>query len=199
MGNMQTIKEFIDKVSSQNTANVIYGAGWMGKLVYRFLESKGIEIAAFIETVTKDGKESEKIPVYGLDDFLEQNISNINFILAVKEPHYRIQMEKELKKRKITSYYMISEILQYRIIREIIKLDAGKELCSTGKNRAGKTVGYLNTTYLGADYAHERLICFQDIFEHPEMIKKKGSKSLERIRRMHDPKEYQKELAKNLF
>lgn len=41
--------------------------------------------------------------------------------------------------------------------------------------------------------------CFQNIFEHPETIKKKGRKALERIRRMHDPQEYQKELAKNLF
>lgn len=41
--------------------------------------------------------------------------------------------------------------------------------------------------------------CFQRIFEHPEEIKKKGKKGLERIRNMHDPQRYQDELRKNLF
>lgn len=40
--------------------------------------------------------------------------------------------------------------------------------------------------------------CFQDIFEHSEMIEKKGRAALERIREMHDPDNYQKELKKNL-
>lgn len=41
--------------------------------------------------------------------------------------------------------------------------------------------------------------CFQEIFEHPETIYEKGRKSLERIRNMHDPQKYQKELRKILF
>jgi len=39
---------------------------------------------------------------------------------------------------------------------------------------------------------------FQEIFDAPEKIRGKGLKTLERIRRMHDPYEYQKELRKNL-
>ena len=41
--------------------------------------------------------------------------------------------------------------------------------------------------------------CLQKIFEHPEEIKKKGKKALERIRNMHDPQKYQNELRKNIF
>lgn len=41
-------------------------------------------------------------------------------------------------------------------------------------------------------------ICFQDIFRHPESIRQKGRKALERIRTMHDPEKYQQELKNNL-
>lgn len=41
--------------------------------------------------------------------------------------------------------------------------------------------------------------CFQDIFEHPDMIEMKGRAALERIREMHDPDKYQEELKKNLL
>lgn len=41
--------------------------------------------------------------------------------------------------------------------------------------------------------------CFLDIFEHPEMVKQKGYSALDRIRKMHDPDEYQRELRKNLM
>ncbi len=41
--------------------------------------------------------------------------------------------------------------------------------------------------------------CFQDIFEHPDMIEMKGRAALERIREMHDPDEYQEKLKKNLL
>lgn len=40
--------------------------------------------------------------------------------------------------------------------------------------------------------------CFQNIFDYPEKIKQKGKKALERIRVMHDPYAYQKELQSNL-
>ena len=40
--------------------------------------------------------------------------------------------------------------------------------------------------------------CFQDIFEHPDTIEIKGRAALERIREMHDPDKYQRELKKNL-
>ncbi len=40
--------------------------------------------------------------------------------------------------------------------------------------------------------------CFQDIFEYPDTVKIKGRAALERIREMHDPDKYQRELKKNL-
>lgn len=39
--------------------------------------------------------------------------------------------------------------------------------------------------------------CFQEIFDAPEKVCEKGMKALERIRRMHDPYKYQKELRKH--
>lgn len=40
--------------------------------------------------------------------------------------------------------------------------------------------------------------CFQEIFKHPEEIRKKGHNAIKRIREMHDPYIYQEELRKNL-
>ena len=40
--------------------------------------------------------------------------------------------------------------------------------------------------------------CFEDILNHPEKIKEKGRRAMERVREMHDPYIYQKELKKNL-
>ena len=40
--------------------------------------------------------------------------------------------------------------------------------------------------------------CFQDIFEYPDTVKIKGGAALERIKEMHDPDKYQRELKKNL-
>ena len=45
----------------------------------------------------------------------------------------------------------------------------------------------------------ELVKCFQNIFEHPNMIKRKGWLALERIREMHNPDKYQKELKKILI
>lgn len=40
--------------------------------------------------------------------------------------------------------------------------------------------------------------CFREVFSNPEMIRIKGEKALERIKKMHDPYKYQMELAGNL-
>lgn len=39
--------------------------------------------------------------------------------------------------------------------------------------------------------------CFCDILEHPEKIREKGRKALKRIQRVHNPREYQKELYRS--
>lgn len=41
--------------------------------------------------------------------------------------------------------------------------------------------------------------CLEDIFTHPEEIRKKGRQALDRIRRVHDPRRYQETLWKNLW
>lgn len=38
--------------------------------------------------------------------------------------------------------------------------------------------------------------CFEDIFSHPENIREKGRNALGRIRKMHDPYRYQRELRR---
>lgn len=138
--------------------NIIYGAGWVGQIVCEFLQNKGVEVEAFAETRIKEKRTLRKVPVLSLDDALNQNPFSKNIILSVWKPQYQAQMESELKKRGIFSYYAISEALVYGLIREIIKVDAEKSVDIIRKNKSQKVVGHLDTEYFGAEHAEKRLI-----------------------------------------
>lgn len=138
--------------------NIIYGAGWVGQIVCEFLQNKGVEVEAFAETRIKEKRTLRKVPVLSLDDALNQNPFSKNIILSVWKPQYQAQMESELKKRGIFSYYAISEALVYGLIREIIKVDAEKSVDIIRKNKSQKIVGHLDTEYFGAEHAEKRLI-----------------------------------------
>lgn len=153
----RTAEELMQKVSDGR--NLIYGAGWVGQIVCEFLQNEGVEVEAFAETEIKKKGTLRKIPVLSLDDALNQNLSsNKNIILSVWKPQYQVQMEAELKRRDISSYYVISEVLVYGLIREIIKIDAEKSENIIRKNKSQKIVGHLDTEYFGAEHAEKRLI-----------------------------------------
>lgn len=131
----------------------------MGQIVCEFLQNEGVEVEAFAETRIKGKRTLRKIPVLSLEDALNQNpSSNKNIILSVWKPQYQAQMESELRKRGIFSYYAISEVLVYGLIREIIKVDAEKSVDIIRKNKFRKIVGHLDTEYFGTEHAEKRLI-----------------------------------------
>lgn len=153
---VKTIKEFITEINYEKQL-IIYGAGEIGKLVYKFLKSKGISVTAFAVTMQNSEWEYEGIPVRPLDDILNyyQEVELI-IILAVTKTH-QFSMEGELKRRKISFYIKISDVLLYELERENQKSDARKAELKK-KDLAGRTVGYLMPGYLNTNYAEQRLI-----------------------------------------
>lgn len=156
---LRTIEKLISQTKIDGQANLIYGAGWAGKQVYRLLKEHGILITAFAVTRLEQEETVEDIPVYGLDDILNSGLteSKYNIILAVTETN-KLSMEEELKKRNIHSYMVVSEPLLYEVTRKNRQSDAeaAEKMKKSKKNQI--TVGYLFPGYLDANYAEERLI-----------------------------------------
>lgn len=155
---LETIDEFVYKTNIKNIPNIIYGAGWAGWVVSRFLKLKGLFIESFAETEQEKNWELEGIPVKRLDEVVGD--SRVNIILAVRALNV-VKMRKELKNRNIQNYIEVSEILQYKMIQVLLKNDAEKKEAPQMDVQSSKVVGYLSTDYLGAGYAQKRLIINQ--------------------------------------
>lgn len=143
---------------------IIYGAGWAGKIVCRYMKANGLLVEAFAVTdVVEAGQTVQDVPVYCLDDVLELfSGRDIKLILAATRQN-QPSMEDELKKRGIGGYIMLSDALLYVMAREERKLiareaQAAKKAYDAEKEKSKKTVGYLVPGYLDTDYAEERLI-----------------------------------------
>lgn len=155
---LETIDEFVYRLNIKNVSNIIYGAGWAGRVVSRFLKLKGFLIKSFVETEQEKNWELEGTPVKRLDEIAGDK--EVNIILAVRALNL-LQMRKELRNRNVQNYIEVSEILQYKMIQELLKNNAEKKELPQMDVQSSKVVGYLSTNYLGADYAQKRLIINQ--------------------------------------
>lgn len=157
MKTFRTIKDFITEIHFKEGVNIIYGAGWGGRIVGAFMKNRDIPLSAFSVTKQECDWMLEGTPVYCIDQILNQyQPSNINVILSIGE-RYRDQMRQELKARGIDSYYEVPEILQYDMLREIMRSKAEKVRFSEKKN-SQMTIGYLTSEFLAVDYSQKRLI-----------------------------------------
>ena len=162
---VETPEKFIEEISSKKHL-VIYGAGWAGKMVCKYMKAKGMLVAAFTVTgAVEAGQTVLDVPVYCLNDVLELfSGRELELILAVTKQN-RPSMEDELKRRGIGCYIILSDALLYVIAREERKLIAREAQvvkkandAEKGDEKVGKTVGYVVPGYLDTDYAEERLI-----------------------------------------
>ncbi len=153
---IRTLEELAIKLNCSKKI-ILYGAGWAGKTICRFFRMTNIPIYSFAVTISDKYEEIEGIPVYGIDSILQDEyLDEIIIILAVTKTN-SYSMEKELEKRKIHSYILLSDVLFYKMAAENRKLDA--EEAELNKHEStGKKVGYLAPGYLDSDYAEKRLI-----------------------------------------
>lgn len=157
MHQIYTIEEFKKKINNGKQI-VIYGAGAMGRVIYRFLDRTNISVLLFAVTKQEKSTKIEGCPVCSLDEVLDTyKLKNINIILAVTKIH-RDSMKQELRKRKIDSYYIFSDAFFYEVEREALRLEAKQEEKNKRKNVPGVTIGYLVPGYWNTDYAEKRLI-----------------------------------------
>lgn len=137
---------------------ILYGAGWAGKTICKFLKANKVPISAFAVTSLNEAKETEGIPVYAIDDILQcYSLDEIYFILAITKTYYSV-IEKELESRKVTSYLAFSDLLIYKMAAENRKLDAEKSASRKYKKDSCIMIGYLTPGYLDSNYAEKRLV-----------------------------------------
>lgn len=154
---IKTIAEFSATAANRKQL-ILYGAGWAGKMVCRFLKSNNTPISAFAVTMSCGYKEIEGVPVYGIDEILERTPLDEAAIVLTATKANQCAIEKELEKRKIYSYSVLSDILLYKITAENRKFDAEEAELKKGSDRNEKKVGFLTPGYLDSDYAEKRLI-----------------------------------------
>ena len=153
----RTIEEMLAEIHTQRQW-VIYGAGWAGRVVCKYLKANHVSVMAFAVTVKGKDQELDGVPVYCLDDILSlRQKADLKIILAVTECH-RCSMEEELKKRQVTSCIELQDRLFYQITMENRKLDAEKAEAGKRKGESDETVGYLSPGYLDTNYAEQRLV-----------------------------------------
>lgn len=155
---VRTHGEFLSEAGKKDV--ILYGAGWAGKIVCRYLQNNGISVSAFMvsEHPVELEQEVGGVPLYSIGVILERYaLAEICIVMAATEPN-RIPMEGELGKRGIFSYIEYSDALFYEIMREVRKLDAREAQAAKAGNARQKTIGYLAPGYLDMDYAERRLI-----------------------------------------
>ena len=161
---VETLEEFIEINRKKNS--IIYGAGWGGKVVFRYMKTNGLKVTAFAVTdANRAGESYNDVPVYCLDDILKMFPDrNMHFILAVTRQN-QPPMEEELKRRGVTCCMLLSDALLHVMARENGRFTAreaqkAKKInTAQGKEKkAEKTVGFLVPGYLDTNYAEERLI-----------------------------------------
>ncbi len=151
---LKTMDEF-HKASDNQKKLILYGAGWAGKTVYKFLKIHHIDNVEFAVTAMSESVESEDISISNIDNVLQDNlIDEINIMITVTREKQRM-LQEELEKRNIFSYFVISEILLYKMLYEIRRDEAyfHKDTVSSHNK-----IGYLMPGYLDTDYAERRLI-----------------------------------------
>lgn len=152
---IRTMKQFMEIVNHGN--NILYGAGKTGKYICDFLRCRNVSVMAFTVTQLDQQEKVEGIPVYCIDDILESGrLKNGNLILTVQEA-YRAQIEEELHKREIDSYYCFSPVMKYEFIKEMMRACA-KETSFHKSHIKQKAVGYLSPQYIGVKHSTKRLI-----------------------------------------
>lgn len=157
---MKTLRTINDLNTALSTFSklIIYGTGWGGKTIGRFLKSNNIPISAFAVTISDQYEEIEGVPVYGIEEILKIFHSDeIMIVLAVTKAN-QYAIEKELEQRKVCSYLVLSDILLYKIAAENGKLAAEEAELKKSCKRMEKRIGYLTPGYLDSDYAEKRLI-----------------------------------------
>ena len=118
---LKTMDEF-HKASDNQKKLILYGAGWAGKTVYKFLKIHHIDNVEFAVTVMSESVESEDISISNIDNVLQDNlIDEINIMITVTREKQRM-LQEELEKRNIFSYFVISEILLYKMLYEIRRI-----------------------------------------------------------------------------
>lgn len=157
---LKTTEELISKTITEGTVNIIYGAGWAGQEVLKFLKGSGVLVKAFAVTRLDQAEIRQGIPVYSLDNIFNSTplrLENVNIILGVTESN-KLSMKAELKKRNINSYIELSKALIYEITRKNRQLDAEVAEMSKKPTAGQIAIGYLFPGYLDTNYAEERLI-----------------------------------------
>ncbi|GFI44328.1 hypothetical protein IMSAGC018_02009 [Lachnospiraceae bacterium] len=146
MRDITTIEELLIKIECSKN-RIIYGAGWSGKVISKFLRRRGVPITAFAVTV-QDQR-------YELEGTLEQGqLENTLLILAAIPPN-RYTMEKELENRGVIDYVEFADQLLYEMLRENQKMEAKSY---KSQIKFCQTVGFLSPGYFDTDYAEQRLI-----------------------------------------
>lgn len=150
------LEDFISKTETDNT-NIIYGAGYAGRVIRNFLMNRGMPVAAYAVTELKEKMESDGLPVYALDELLRlYDAAGINFIIGASGGS-RASIKKELSGRGISSCLEVTEELICRMARENRKT-AARQAEKNKERKMGRTIGYLQPGYLDTDYAERRLI-----------------------------------------
>jgi len=154
---VRTKEEFVKNIDYSKKI-IIYGAGWAGRTVCKFLENYEIQVKAFAVTTPKVWQKQDEIPVLGLDDILScNNPKDLFFLLAVTRTHRNI-MESVLERQGIRTYIEFADVLFYDIAWEN-RVYIAKEFSISREKRNGQmTIGYLMPGYYDTDYAEKRLI-----------------------------------------
>ncbi len=153
----RTIEELYTELDNGKSL-ILYGAGWAGKTICRFLKTKNIPISAFAVTISGQYEKIEGIPVYNIDDIFRDNHPDEIIIILAVTKESRFAMKKEMEKRNVRSYFILSDVLLYKMAAENRKLAAEDAELKKNKESTGKTIGYLTPGYLDSDYAENRLI-----------------------------------------
>lgn len=157
MKTFRMIEGFIEELHSKKKL-IIYGAGWGGKSVHRFLKKRAITVTAFASTVQECVVIQDGIPVYCLDDILRNNHRKDLIIILAATKENRHTMKRELEIRGIDSYIELSDSMLYQTVIENRKNDARREEKNKGKYKDKEMVGYVAPGYMDTDYAEQRLI-----------------------------------------
>lgn len=148
---------FIGKLETDKI-NVIYGAGYAGRVICKFLRDREMPVAAYVVTASEGERKLDGMPVYALGEILRlYDPMNLCFIIGALSAS-QSSIKKELNDRGISSYLEVSEELIYALAQENRKRDARQAEAKKEKRKKGKTIGYLPPGYLGSDYVEQRVI-----------------------------------------
>ena len=150
-----TVSKFLGIIKDKKEV-VIYGAGLAGKIVQEFLQANHISVNAFVTTVAKGQEYVNGLPVYGLEDILEQrgNIFIIVAVMKLTQP----DLIKNLAERNYKNYVVATEAIIYEM-RNVVYAKRAEAAYKRDRGQASEqSVGYIYPGYMDTDYAEHRLI-----------------------------------------